>query len=100
MRTQSNAVEHALCQTITDAQTAGHLTAIDAGAAAFAIGLAAAFDAAVTSGDAHQVAPIARELRHLLERLRLDPMSRPADAPDADWTLLLRDLAADERSAS
>lgn len=65
---------------------------LDAAAVALARTLARATDAQAEAGNPWAIAALARELRVLLERLRLDPVSRGAGDRD-EFADFLSDLA-------
>ena len=65
---------------------------LDAGAVAMARTVARALDAQAEGGNAWAVAALARELRTILERLRLDPTARGLGNRD-EFAEFLHDLA-------
>lgn len=85
-------VEVAFDKAVAAARKTGDLEAADAGAITLGRALARAVDKAEAAGDPWALAAVSRELRGVLERLRLDPAARGV-APSDDLADLLAQMA-------
>jgi hypothetical protein len=75
-------VERALNEAVRRARAEGELSHLDDGAVTLARALARAVDVAESKRDLWALATVARELRAVLERLRLDPAARGVGGKD------------------